>query len=195
MKKTGSRILLVILLILAVAGFLYLMNYLFDHTEVVPGIFSGAAREQVFGRVEAGSEATIAAQDRAFARIAMFIFSTIVAMQFVAFAVAVAVVAGPGTGKTKTLVARVVHLIRRSGDAVKLRLKQLENADIFFDVPLYIGLFGTISGFLVMVFSTQSSLVIAYSSTLIGIILSLILRLGLLYPLRRKLLCSGGDEK
>ena len=46
-----------------------------------------------------------------------------------------------------------------------------------------------------MVFSTQSSLVIAYSSTLIGIILSLILRLGLLYPLRRKLLCSGGDEK
>ena len=177
MKKTGSRILLVILLILAVAGFLYLMNYLFDHTEVVPGIFSGAAREQVFGRVEAGSEATIAAQDRAFARIAMFIFSTIVAMQFVAFAVAV--VAG----------------IRRSGDAVKLRLKQLENADIFFDVPLYIGLFGTISGFLVMVFSTQSSLVIAYSSTLIGIILSLILRLGLLYPLRRKLLCSGGDEK
>ena len=41
MKKTGSRILLVILLILAVAGFLYLMNYLFDHTEVVPGIFSG----------------------------------------------------------------------------------------------------------------------------------------------------------
>ena len=28
-------------LILAVAGFLYLMNYLFDHTEVVPGIFSG----------------------------------------------------------------------------------------------------------------------------------------------------------
>ena len=179
MKKTGSRILLVILLILAVAGFLYLMNYLFDHTEVVPGIFSGAAREQVFGRVEAGSEATIAAQDRAFARIAMFIFSTIVAMQFVAFAVDVAVVAG----------------IRRSGDAVKLRLKQLENADIFFDVPLYIGLFGTISGFLVMVFSTQSSLVIAYSSTLIGIILSLILRLGLLYPLRRKLLCSGGDEK
>ena len=63
MKKTGSRILLVILLILAVAGFLYLMNYLFDHTEVVPGIFSGAAREQVFGRVEAGSGATIAAQD------------------------------------------------------------------------------------------------------------------------------------
>ena len=35
----------------------------------------------------------------------------------------------------------------------------------------------------------------AGKSTLIGIILSLILRLGLLYPLRRKLLCSGGDEK
>jgi len=89
----------------------------------------------------------------------------------------------------------VVNSIRRSGEGTKLRLKQLENADIFFDVPLYIGLFGTISGFLIMVFSTQSSLVIAYSSTLIGIILSLLLRLALLYPLRKKMLSCGGDEK
>ena len=85
--------------------------------------------------------------------------------------------------------------IRRGSAAVKIRLKELDNADIFFDVPLYIGLFGTISGFLLMVFSTHSSLVIAYSSTLFGIILSLVLRLALLYPLRKKLLSSGGDEK
>ncbi len=179
MKTTGTRILLLVLALLAVGGFLYLMNYLFDHTELVPEIFSGATKEQVLGRVNPGSEATLASQDRAFARIAMFIFSTIIAVQFLSFAVAIA----------------VVNSIRRSGDATKLRLKQLENADIFFDVPLYIGLFGTISGFLIMVFSTQSSLVIAYSSTLIGIILSLNLRLWLLYPLRKKLLSSGGDEK
>jgi len=179
MKTIGSRILLLILIVLAVGGFLYLMNYLFDHTELVPEIFSGAAREQVLGRVDPGSGATLAEQNRFFARIAMFIFTTIIAVQFVAFAVAIAVVSS----------------IRRENEGNKLRIKQLENADIFFDVPLYLGLFGTISGFLVMVFSTQSSLVIAYSSTLIGIILSLILRLGVLYPLRKKLLSCGGDEK
>lgn len=179
MKKTRNRILLGVLLILVAAGFLCLMNYLFDHTETVRAIFSGSAREQVLGRVEPGSAGSIAAQERAFARIAMFIFSIIAVMQILSFAVASAVIAG----------------IRRSVDTVKLRLKQLDNADIFFDVPLYIGLFGTISGFLVMVFSNQSSLVIAYSSTLFGIVLSLILRLALLYPLRRKLLSSGGDEK
>ena len=67
----------------------------------------------------------------------------------------------------------------------------LENADIFFDVPLYVGLFGTVSAFLVMTFSPQSSRLIAYSSTLIGIIFSLILRLAMLWPLRQKLLCGN----
>ena len=179
MKTTGNRILLVILILLIVCGFLFLMNYLFDHTQVVSGIFSGVAREQVLGKVAPGSDASLAAQDRFFAKTAMFIFSTIVVLQFLAF----------------VLAAVVVSSIRRGAVTAKMRLKQLENADIFFDVPLYIGLFGTISGFLVMVFSTQSSLIIAYSSTLIGIILSLVLRLGLLYPLRKKLLTVGGDEK
>ena len=179
MKTTGNRILLLILIILVVSGFLYLMNYLFDHTQIVSEIFSGVGREQVLGKVAPDSAATLAAQDRTFARIAMFLFSSIVALQFLAF----------------VLAATVIHSIRCGLATAKLQLKQLENADIFFDVPLYVGLFGTICGFLVMVFSTQSSLIIAYSSTLIGIIMSLALRLGLLYPLRKKLLTSGGDEK
>ena len=73
----------------------------------------------------------------------------------------------------------------------------VENADIFFDIPLYVGLFGTVSAFLVMTFSPQSSRLIAYSSTLIGIIFSLILRVTMLYPLRRRLLRGNetGEEK
>ena len=67
-------------------------------------------------------------------------------------------------------------------------MSRLENAEIFFDVPLYVGLFGTISAFLVMAFSPQSSRLIAYSSTLIGIVFSLILRLTLQYPLRQSLI-------
>ena len=40
MKKTGNRILLAILLIVIAAGCFYLMNYLFDHTELVPELFT-----------------------------------------------------------------------------------------------------------------------------------------------------------
>ena len=71
----------------------------------------------------------------------------------------------------------------------------LENAEIFFDVPLYVGLFGTVSAFLVMTFSPQSSRLIAYSSTLIGIIFSLVLRLIMQYPLRRRLINEAAEEK
>ncbi|MGN1366732.1 MAG: hypothetical protein ACI406_15280 [Victivallis vadensis] len=78
---------------------------------------------------------------------------------------------------------------------MKLKLKKLENADIFFDVPLYVGLFGTVSAFLVMTFSPQSSRLIAYSSTLIGIIFSLILRVVLLFPYRQKLLGSDNNSE
>ena len=87
----------------------------------------------------------------------------------------------------------MLQTIRRSGESFKLRLKKLENADIFFDVPLYVGLFGTVSAFLVMTFSPQSSRLIAYSSTLIGILFSLFLRVVMLYPLRQKLL-SGTES-
>ena len=72
----------------------------------------------------------------------------------------------------------------------------MDNAEIFFDIPLYVGLFGTVSAFLVMTFSPQSSRLIAYSSTLIGIIFSLVLRLTLQYPLRKRLIADKpGEEK
>ena len=81
----------------------------------------------------------------------------------------------------------VVANIKHGNANVQLKLRNLENAEVFFDVPLYFGLFGTVSSFLVMTFSPQSSRLIAYSSTLIGIIFSLILRLALQYPLRKRL--------
>ena len=65
---------------------------------------------------------------------------------------------------------------------------------MIFDVPLYVGLFGTVSAFLVMTFSPQSSRLIAYSSTLIGIIFSLLLRLTMYFPLKNKLLGIAEKE-
>ena len=89
----------------------------------------------------------------------------------------------------------VISSIRNSDDPVKLKLRSLDNAEVFFDVPLYFGLFGTVSAFLVMTFSPQSSRLIAYSSTLIGIIFSLLLRLTLQYPLRRQLVRQDAFEE
>ena len=134
-----------------------------------------------FLRIEVapGSPNSLAMQNERFGRISMLIFSVITVMQFLAFGVAFVVIGG----------------IKKGADSVKLKLKKLENADIFFDVPLYVGLFGTVSAFLVMTFSPQSSRLIAYSSTLIGIIFSLILRVVLLFPYRQKLLgCDNNSE-
>ena len=104
--------------------------------------------------------------------ISMLIFSVITALQLLAFGLGYVVVGG----------------IKNNTESVSTKLKQLDNAGIFFDVPLYVGLFGTVSAFLVMTFSPQSSRLIAYSSTLIGIVFSLLLKLTMEYPFRQKLL-------
>ena len=79
--------------------------------------------------------------------------------------------------------------------SVVTKIKQLDNASIFFDVPLYVGLFGTVSAFLVMTFSPQSSRLIAYSSTLIGIVFSILLKLTMEYPFRQQLLRQEEENK
>ena len=85
----------------------------------------------------------------------------------------------------------VLRSIKLNNETPELKIKELENVDIFFDVPLYIGLFGTVSSFLVMSFSPLSGKLIAYSSTLVGIIFGVVLRVVLLYPLKAKLLLAA----
>jgi uncharacterized membrane protein YhaH (DUF805 family) len=171
----------IMLAAIAVAGavFVVLMRYLFNHSASFKNLFAPSGGE-VLGEAGPNTEAAIAERTRLTALVSMYIFSVITVLQFVALAVGVYVVQG----------------IRVSGDSAALKLKQLENAEVFFDIPLYVGLFGTVSAFLVMTFSPQSSRLIAYSSTLIGIIFSLVLRLTLQYPFRKKLIAArGGDGK
>ena len=178
MKK--GKVLLMALAVVAVGGaFVWAMRYGFEHSELVRSAFSGASNE-VVGEAGADSAATLAERGRITALVSMYIFAVITVLQFASLMTAVAVLSG----------------IKSGGDAPELKLKQLENAEIFFDIPLYVGLFGTVSAFLVMTFSPQSSRLIAYSSTLIGIIFSLVLRLSLQYPMKRRLLrevAVGGD--
>ncbi len=181
MKKTGGRLAGMIVLLLIGVAFVLVMNYLFDNNGAIHSLFSGRPEtSQVIGQVEPGAGIeTQAERLDYFARLAMLIFSVIAVLQFFAFCSGVIVLSG----------------IKHGADSAEIKLKQLDNADVFFDVPLYIGLFGTISGFLLLVFSPHNSLLIAYSSTLIGIIISVVLRLALLYPYRKGLLSATGGIK
>ena len=153
------------------AAAFFALDYAFDRCDFLRQMFNGpAARNAVMGQLTPDDPNTIANRELLMARISMFLFAGVTMMQIFALYVA----------------AHVLGSLRKSAEPVKIRLKLLENADIFLDVPLYIGLFGTVSSFLVMTYSPTSSRLIAYSSTLIGIIFSLTLRLLLNYPLRRK---------
>jgi len=178
MKKHTFSWFTIIFIIAVSALFVWLMNYSFDNSDTFRSLFS-ASNSEAFGEVAANSEASIASRNRLTAKISMYIFSGITILQFVAIIVG----------------ATVINGIKRSTESAKTRIKRLENAEIFFDVPLYVGLFGTVSAFLVMTFSPQSSRLIAYSSTLIGIIFSLILRLTLQYPLRQQLISATATDK
>lgn len=179
MKNKSGRFIPVVLVILAGIFFIFAMNYWFENSNIVRALFSGGESGSVLGEVSENSEASLAMRGRVAAKVSMMIFAVITVLQFVAFAVGAVVVSG---------------IKRHEGSAVQ-KQQMLENAEIFFDVPLYVGLFGTVSAFLVMTFSPQSSRLIAYSSTLIGIIFSLVLRLVMQYPLRRRLINEAAEEK
>ena len=88
----------------------------------------------------------------------------------------------------------MIGAIRRSDETPEIKLSKLANADIFLDLPLYIGLFGSVSSFMVMSFSSSSGQLIAYSSTLIGIIFCTVMRITLMFPLRAKLITAAGGR-
>ena len=148
------------------------VSYLFANNVEFKSLFAGSESSgSAFGAAGAAEEASLEERVEFTGKVSMWIFIFITLLQMVAFWVGYA----------------VVSTIRYSDEPVKLKLRNLDNAEVFFDVPLYFGLFGTVSAFLVMTFSPQSSRLIAYSSTLIGILFSLVLRLTLQYPLRKKL--------
>jgi hypothetical protein len=179
MKSGKLRTFLPIVILLIIgAAFVVGMIYLFDHSPAFRTMFSGDSGETV-GEVAQNSPASIAQRTKFAAWVSMLIFSVITALQLLAF----------GVGSV------VVNGIKNNGESVSVKIKQLDNAGVFFDVPLYVGLFGTVSAFLVMTFSRQSSRLIAYSSTLIGIVFSLLLKLLMEYPFKQKLLRLEDEQK
>lgn len=165
-----------VLLVLIIAAIVVGVSYSFNNVSGFRELFF-ASTPETLGNVGPEAEETIAKRGEFTARVSMWIFICITILQFIAVWIGYAVVTNIKSGKEEP----------------EFKLKNLENAEVFFDVPLYFGLFGTVSAFLVMTFSPQSSRLIAYSSTLIGIIFSLILRVSFQYPLRRKLMREQYD--
>lgn len=68
-----------------------------------------------------------------------------------------------------------------------LRLKRLDNLDVFLDLPLFTGLALTVIAFILISLNAGMSRHFAYTSTVVGILSSVSLRIRYQYPLKERL--------
>ena len=173
MKKVAVFLLYSLLFVVISAAIVLGSLYFYRHCPDFRALFGGHGADPL-GAVERAR--SLAARSENTALISLSIFTGIIVIQILALFIAVAVIGG----------------IRKSAESAAVKLAKLQNADIFLDLPLYIGLFGSVSSFMVMSLNSTAGQLIAYSSTLIGIIFCTVMRLVLLYPLRSKLITANG---
>ena len=145
-----------------------LISYCYDNYVSFRSLFEGDNGTPI-GTVEPGEG--FASQAKTMGKVSLYIFSAIIVIQFLVLFL----------GMT------VLRFIDKSNDSIDVKLARLHNADIFLDLPLYVGLLGTVASFIIMTFNPQTSRLIAYSSTLIGIIISVFLRTTMLFPIKQHL--------
>jgi len=68
-----------------------------------------------------------------------------------------------------------------------LRIRRLENMDVFLDLPLFCGLALTVIAFILITLDAGMSRHFAYTSTVVGILSSVSLRIRYQYPLKERL--------
>ena len=85
--------------------------------------------------------------------------------------------------------------MKAAGRDVNHTLELLEAIEIYYDLPLYFGLLGSVGSFIVITFFPSAGLMFAYASTAMGIIVSVILRLGYHTPLKQELLIESGGAR
>lgn len=83
-----------------------------------------------------------------------------------------------------------LRTVRTADSPPDKKLQLLEAIDIYFDLPLYFGLLGSVGSFILVTFFPDAGLMFAYASTAMGIIVSVILRLGYHTPFKQELLQS-----
>lgn len=176
MKKFLSVLLNVVLFLLIAAAVAAGCFYCYKNCADFKALF-GPGGTEVLGKADIRQ--SLAARSERAGLISLYIFTGIIILQILVLFIA----------------AAVLRSIRKSADTAKIKLAKLANADIFLDLPLYIGLFGSVSSFMVMSFSSSSGQLIAYSSTLIGIFFCTGLRVFVQYPLKSKLITQADSEK
>ena len=180
MGSIFKRILTAFLIIFVLAFLAWFLSYLYDSVPVLQTLFGSSSGNQAGLRVPTDDPAKVELFMPVFGgKISLFIFTFIIFLQI--FAVVMA--------------GHVVKKIVKSDYSAAYKLARFKNADTFLDLPLYIGLFGSVSSFLLISFSPQSSRLVAYSSTLIGIIFSVISRLVILYPAKEKIIADAASGK
>ena len=160
--KTMSQLFIVIFTIFAIS---FIFNILIGgpgQTAVNPGIGGGSLQSQ-------GTPST--QSHNVLSGMSILSLVIIIFMQFTVYA------------KALSELKKIKELIGTSS----LKLKQLKHADIFFDLPIYLGLLGTVSSFIIMLFDPSASRIVAYTSTIIGIIFSASLRIFYVFPLQKDL--------
>ena len=177
-SRAGGSAVLYYIVILAIALLIILgLSFLYRENDFFRSLFEGdvTASTQMASENDIREAAkNVERINKTAARLSFVILVFILILQAVAFMFA----------------AKVFGDLKRSTEAVAVRLKKLENADLFLDLPLYFGLLGTVASFIVMSFNPNISRLIAYSSTLVGIIFSVILRLIFQYPLKQALITA-----
>ena len=174
MKKFFKVTFIIIFVLALLAGATYLLDKWYDSSELLQSTFGNTKTVQSGIRVPTDDPSKIETMSTEMGgKISLIIFTLILLMQVA----------------TLFVIAVIVHRISKLKDATLAQKEAaFQNADIFLDLPLYIGLFGSVSSFVLIAFSPQSSRLVAYSSTLIGIIFSVCSKIGFLYPIKRKLL-------
>lgn len=173
MKKFALFLLNLFLFAAISGGIVFLCVYFYRTSPDFKALF-GTEAPGTLGAVEHAR--SLAARSEQTGLISLGIFAGIIVIQILALFIAI----------------HVIGAIRRSAETAAVKLAKLANADIFLDLPLYIGLFGSVSSFMIMSFSSTSGQLIAYSSTLIGIIFCTAMRMILLFPLRDRLITANG---
>ena len=74
------------------------------------------------------------------------------------------------------------------GATPALRLKRLDNLDIFLDLPLFTGLALTVIALILIALNAGMSRLFAYTSTVVGILSAVSLRIRYVYPLKERLI-------
>jgi hypothetical protein len=148
---------------LVLAGLAYLLSLAVHHDIEPPGVASAT-----------GEAATTTAGERADSA---FLSGTVVLLSLAIHAVVWFFVRGK------------IRLVEDDeGAAAALRLKRLENLEVFLDLPLFTGLGLTVIAFILITLDAGMSRHFAYTSTVVGILSAVSLRIRYVYPLKERLI-------